>query len=51
MPDYQCYLLKDKTYMDIVQIRTKDLNSIDADERSYDMGRDYKATAYAWERL
>ena len=39
MPDYQCYLLKDKTYMDIVQIRTKDLNSIDADERSYDMGR------------
>lgn len=39
MPDYQCYLLKDKTYMDIVQIRTKDLNSIDADERTYDMGR------------
>lgn len=39
MPDCQCYLLKDNSYMDIVQIRTKDLNSIDADERSYDMGR------------
>lgn len=39
MPDYQCYLLKDHTYMDILQIRTKDLNSIDSSERSYDMAR------------
>lgn len=39
MPDYQCYLLKNKTYMDIIQIRTKDLNSIDMDERSFEKGQ------------
>lgn len=39
MPDYQCYLMKNNTYMDIIQIRTKDLNSIDIDERSFDKGQ------------